>query len=187
MTRILIQNGHVLPMDPKVGDFATGDVLIEDDVIVQVAPEIEATDAEVIDATGHVVMPGLIDTHRHNWHAQLRSSMSDTTLFGYLCGVRFNAAREYQPEDILLGSRLSALEALNGGCTTVLDFAHCMNTPAHADAAYEALRSAGIRALLCYGFFECSPEAPLYFPDTDARIKDFKGFADAHFAPNEGV
>jgi len=187
MKRILIQNGHVLSMDPRVGDFPSADVLIENDIIVQVAPGIEATDAEVIDAKGHSVMPGLVDTHRHSWQAQMRGSSSDITLFGYLCGVRFNAIREYLPEDVRLGTHLGALEALNGGATTILDYAHCVNTPDHADAAYEGVKSAGLRALFCYGFYECSPEAPLYFPNADARINDFHRFADTYFSSNGGL
>ena len=187
MKRTLIRGGHILSMDPNIGELPVGDILVEGDVIVEVAPSIEAGDAEIIDASGHIVTPGLIDTHKHLWQTPLRGSMADTTLFGYLCGVRFNAAAAFQPADVRLGTQLGALEALNAGQTTVLDFSHCVNTPDHADAALEGLIAAGIRAVLCYGFFECVPHAPLYFPDVDARVRDFQRFADTHFSGDPGL
>ena len=187
MKRTLIRGGHILSMDPNIGELPVGDILVEGAVIVQVAPSIEAGDAEVIDASGYIVTPGLIDTHKHLWQTPIRGSMSDTTLLGYLCGVRFNAAAAFQPADIRLATHLGALEALNAGQTTVLDFSHCMNSPDHADAALEGLTAAGIRAVLCYGFFECVPHAPLYFADTDARVRDFHRFADTYFSGEPGL
>src|SRR5262252_4862995 len=63
--RVLLRAGHVLSMDPAIGDVFGGDVLVEDDRIAAVGSSVEAGDAEVIDATGCIVMPGLIDSHRH--------------------------------------------------------------------------------------------------------------------------
>src|SRR5947207_3531003 len=59
--RLLLRGGSVISMDPKVGDLPKGDVLIEGDKIAQVAPNIQA-DAQVIDVTGDVVIPGFIDS-----------------------------------------------------------------------------------------------------------------------------
>jgi 5-methylthioadenosine/S-adenosylhomocysteine deaminase len=62
--RLLLRGGTVLTVDPDLGDLPKGDVLIEGDTIAQVAPQIDA-DAEVIDASGRIVIPGFVDTHRH--------------------------------------------------------------------------------------------------------------------------
>ena len=69
-TKTLIRGGTVVSIDSQIGDL-TGDVLIEDDKIVAVEPNISA-DAEVIDASGSIVIPGFVDTHRHTWEAAIR-------------------------------------------------------------------------------------------------------------------
>ena len=85
--RTLIKGGTVISVDPAVGDFETGDVLIEDGAIAAVGPNIDAGDAEVIDATDRIVLPGLIDTHRHTWQALFRNIASDWTLAHYFTGL----------------------------------------------------------------------------------------------------
>ncbi|MEV0170367.1 hypothetical protein AB0I00_04440 [Streptomyces sp. NPDC050803] len=64
--KTLLTGGTVVSMDPAVGDLDRGDVLIEDGVILDVARRIDAPDAEVIDATDRIVMPGFVDNHRHS-------------------------------------------------------------------------------------------------------------------------
>ena len=186
MGRILVRGGHILSMDPRIGILEQGDILIEDGVIAQIAPSIPVTDAEIIDATDHIVAPGLIDTHRHTWQALLRGLATDMTTSEYLVRVRFGISRAYQPADIKLGNTLGALDALNGGVTTILDFSHSINTPGHADAAVEGLRDSGIRAVFGYGFFESSPDSPTYFPDVAGRVKDFNRVADTYFSSTDG-
>jgi 5-methylthioadenosine/S-adenosylhomocysteine deaminase len=75
----LLRGGRVLSMDPAIGDFEQADVLIEDDRIAGVEPSIDA-DAEVIDATGRIVIPGFIDSHRHTWETAIRNCAPDATL-----------------------------------------------------------------------------------------------------------
>lgn len=75
--RMLIKGGVVMSVDPAVGNFARGDVLIEGARIVAVGADIEAGDAHVIDASGKIVMPGFIDTHHHQFETALRSTLSD--------------------------------------------------------------------------------------------------------------
>jgi cytosine/adenosine deaminase-related metal-dependent hydrolase len=181
MTRTLVRGGHVLTMDPALGDHPVGDVLIEDGVIVAVAPSLPVIDAEVIDATGHLVLPGLVDTHRHTWQSLVRGICGDWTLGDYYFGIRLGISPAYTADDVALGNRVGALDALNAGVTTLLDFSHCNNTPDHSDAAVAGLRDAGIRAAFCYGFFESSPEATR-FGGHEARIADFHRIADTHFA-----
>jgi 5-methylthioadenosine/S-adenosylhomocysteine deaminase len=68
MGKTVIRGGAVLTMDPSIGNLATGDVLIEDDKIAAVEADLGAdVDAEVIDATGRIIIPGFVDTHRHTW------------------------------------------------------------------------------------------------------------------------
>ncbi|WP_408897198.1 amidohydrolase family protein [Nocardioides sp. R1-1] len=184
--RTLVRNGHVLTMDPDLGDLASGEVLIEDGVIVAVGPSLGVTDAEVVDATGHLVLPGLIDTHRHTWQSLVRGICGDWTLGDYYFGIRLGISPAYTPDDVRLGNRYGAIDALNAGVTTILDFSHCNNTPEHADGAVQGLLDAGIRAAFCYGFFESAPE-DTRFGDHAARIKDFHRIADTYFGSDGRV
>ena len=67
-------------MDERVGNHAAGDVLIEGSKIVEIARLDHAPDAAVIDASGHIVMPGFIDTHHHQFETALRSFLADAIL-----------------------------------------------------------------------------------------------------------
>lgn len=150
-TRKLIQGGVVLSVDPEIGDLPSGDVLIEDGRITAVAPGIEAAGAEVIDARGMIVMPGLIDTHRHLWQGALRQIAADWTLTEYLMRMLGGFGPVFRPEDVRDGNFLGCLEALDAGITTVFDWSHIMNTPEHADAAIDALNASGMRAVFGHG------------------------------------
>ena len=138
--RTLIKGGTVISVDPAVGDFETGDVLIENGAIAAVGARIDAGDAEVIDATDRIVLPGLIDTHRHTWQALFRNIGSDWTLAHYFTGLHGTMSQLYRPEDTYAGNLIGTLEALDGGITTLLDWSHNLNTPEHSDAAIEALQ-----------------------------------------------
>src|SRR5580700_3646982 len=79
--RYVIRGGSVMSMDyPNVGDFAQADVLVEGNTILAVGPHIAAGTADVIDATGRIVMPGFIDTHHHQFETALRSYLADGVL-----------------------------------------------------------------------------------------------------------
>jgi len=86
--RLLIRRGYVLTMDEELGELPVGDVLIEDGRIEAVAPRLEIDDAEVLDASGHLVMPGFVDTHRHTWQTCFRGVCADWTLTDYFRGIR---------------------------------------------------------------------------------------------------
>jgi cytosine/adenosine deaminase-related metal-dependent hydrolase len=185
--RVLLQGGTVLTMDPVIGTQTNADVLVEDGLISAVGPGLPSDDAEVVDVSGHIVAPGMIDTHRHTWQTQLRALCADWTLADYLFGIRLTVSPAYRAEDVYLGNRLGALDALNAGVTTILDFSHCNNTPEHADAAVTALQEVGIRAVFGYGFFESSPFAPPHFAAHADRLADFGRVADGWFTSRSGL
>ena len=170
-TRVAIVNGYVLSMDPAIGELEQGTVLVEDDRIAAVGRDLGELDARTIDAHGGVVMPGFIDTHRHTWQTALRGICSDWTLMDYFLGVRSTLSPRYTAEDVYVGNYAGALEALDAGVTTILDFSHCNNTPEHADRAIEGLREAGIRATFAYGYF-APPRAEPYFTSHAMRLED---------------
>lgn len=152
----LIRGGIVLSLDSEVGDFATGDVLIEGNRIVAVGPGLSAgEDAQVIDASGMIVMPGFIDTHRHIWEGLLRNIGTDVPLEGrtsYISFVLHKLAPAFRPEDAYVGNLVSALGAIDAGITTLLDWSHIQDSPAHTDAVIQALEDSGLRSVFAYGF-----------------------------------
>jgi cytosine/adenosine deaminase-related metal-dependent hydrolase len=148
--KTLLTGGTVVSMDPAIGDLARGDVLIDDDVIVEVAERIHAPDAIVVDATDRIVLPGFIDTHRHTWQTAFRGVGSDWTFAEYLVGMHETLKPHYRPEDIYLGNLLGRLEALHSGVTTMLDWFHAAQSPEHTDAAVAALRDAPGRSIFCF-------------------------------------
>ena len=80
--RILLRGGVVLSLDPKVGDFEKADVLIDGKKIAEIAPTVSAADAEVVDCSGTIVMPGFITTHHHQYETLQRSVIPDGLLAG---------------------------------------------------------------------------------------------------------
>ena len=141
--RLLIRGGHVVSMDDAIGDLTPGDVLIEDERIVAVGPGIDASGAQVIDATGQIVLPGFVDTHRHTWQTCLRGICADWTLRDYFRGIRQRISPNCSADDVYAGNLVGALEALDAGVTTILDFSHCNNSPEHADQALAGLLEIG--------------------------------------------
>ncbi len=153
--RTLLKNGTVLSMDKKVGNFHQADVLMEGSKIVAVGPNLQAADAEVIDASNSIVMPGFIDSHRHVWEGILRNIGTDVPLEGdasYLAFILNTLAPVYRPEDAYAGDLVGALGAINAGITTMLDWSHIQGTREHADAVIRALQESGIRAVFAYGY-----------------------------------
>jgi cytosine/adenosine deaminase-related metal-dependent hydrolase/ribose/xylose/arabinose/galactoside ABC-type transport system permease subunit len=153
--RKLIKGGTVLSLDRAVGDFTTGDVLIEGDKIVGVGPNLSNGDAELIDASGMIVMPGFVDSHRHIWEGLLRNIGTDIPLEGrtsYISFVLHKLAPAFRPEDAYVGNLVSALGAIDAGITTLLDWSHIQGSPAHTDAVIQALEDSGLRAVFAYGF-----------------------------------
>ncbi len=184
--RALIQGGCVLTLDPSLGDFEQADVLVEEGRISAVGPELGASDAEVVDARGKIVMPGFVDTHRHTWQTALRGVCADWTLQDYFRGIRLNVSTVFEPDDMYAGNYVGALEALDAGVTTLLDFSHCTNTPEHADEAIRGLKDAGLRAVFAYGFYPV-PLAEPGFADHDARIADARRVRERHFSASNGL
>jgi 5-methylthioadenosine/S-adenosylhomocysteine deaminase len=167
--RTLIKGGAVLTMDQALGDFDVADVLIDGTRIAAVGRDLEAAGGvSVVDASRMLVMPGFVDTHRHMWQGALRNVLPDGLLSDYV-RVILGARTHYRPEDVHIGNLASALGAIDAGVTTVLDWSHIGNSPAHSDAAIAGLRESGIRAV--YGFGGGAPGPENRFPDDIRRLR----------------
>jgi 5-methylthioadenosine/S-adenosylhomocysteine deaminase len=148
----LIKGGYVLTLDPSLGDMPNADVLIDGEKIVAVQPGLTAgPHTNVIDARNRIVMPGFVDTHRHTWQTPVRGVLPSCTLDQYFAGMLDNIGIQYRAEDVYIANLMGALEAINAGITTLLDWSHVNNTDEHADAAIAGLAESGIRGVYAHG------------------------------------
>src|SRR6476659_3322869 len=155
---VVFRGGTVLTMDDAGTVLTDADVLVVDDRIAAVGPGLDVPDGtQEIDARGGIVMPGMIDTHRHMWQTAMRGYGADWTLTQYFVWNYLEHGRKFRPQDIAAGNRLSALESLEAGVTTTVDWSHNLHTTDHAEAAIEALRSVPGRFVLAYGNIQAGP------------------------------
>jgi len=184
MERTVIRNAVVLSMDPAIGEHLDADVLIEGEKIAAVRPNIGSVDGHEIDGKDMIVMPGFVDTHRHTWQSALRNTATDWSLAQYFGGVRGIMGELYTPDDMYVANHIGALEALDAGITTLVDWSHNNNSPDHSDMAVKGLKDAGLRAVFAYGnanreWFPIS-DLPTDFADV-ARVRR------QHFSSDDGL
>jgi 5-methylthioadenosine/S-adenosylhomocysteine deaminase len=155
---IVLRGGTVLTMNDAHEILRDADVLVIGDRIEAVGPSLEAPEgAREIDASGGIVMPGMIDTHRHMWQTALRGYGADWTLSQYFVFFYLEYGKIFRPQDIQAGNLLSAIESLDAGVTTTVDWSHGLQTIDHADAAVDALQSVPGRFVLAYGNIQQGP------------------------------
>lgn len=179
--RYVIRGGSVMSMDPRVGDFAEADVLVQGKTILAIGSNLPAGTADVIDARGRIVMPGFIDTHHHQFETALRSFLADGVLINdgsgspsgsttYFEFILNKFAPVYRPQDVYINELFGALSQLDDGVTTVHDVSQIHHTPQHSDAAIQALFDSGRRS--AFGYFEgAGTNPPNYaYPQDAFRI-----------------
>jgi cytosine/adenosine deaminase-related metal-dependent hydrolase len=177
---LLIKDGHVVTMDPALGDQPDSDVLVRDGVIVEVRPGLQtsAPDVEVIEARGRLVIPGLVDTHRHVWQGAIGGFTPQVTGAGYDPAVLHGIAPRHSAEDVYAGTLWGALQALDAGITTIGDWAHNLQSAEHADADLRGLQESGIRGYFLYGGPGPVSDDPNPPHPVDARRMRDEQFAD---------
>lgn len=168
--RIVLKGGIVLSLDPKVGDFASGDVLIEDGKIQAVRPGIDASgDTLVVDASNRILIPGFVDTHSHSYQGLLRNALANGLVDpDYNRDVQNKWTPAYTPADVYAGVLITALGFIDMGTTAIVDLSQVSHTPEHSDACISALQDAGIRAV--YGYSRGAGAAARW-PQDIARLQ----------------
>ncbi len=158
MSKTLIRNGTVLTLAPGSTPM-TADVLIDGDRIAAIGPNLDAGEgASVIDADNMIVMPGLVNAHIHTWQTGLRGLATDWTGTNYFRAMHAGLANFFTPDDIRIANQLGAINQINNGVTTMVDWHHNNPTPDHSDAAIDGLEDAGIRAVFLHGSAKPDPK-----------------------------
>jgi 5-methylthioadenosine/S-adenosylhomocysteine deaminase len=155
---IVFRRGTVVTVDDRHSILAGADVLLVGDRIEAIGPSLPVPEGTVeIDASGGIVMPGMIDTHRHMWQTAMRGYGADWTLTQYFVWNYLEHGIKFRPQDIYAGNLLSAIEAVDAGVTTSVDWSHGLATVDHADAAVDALESIPGRFVFAYGNIHGAP------------------------------
>jgi 5-methylthioadenosine/S-adenosylhomocysteine deaminase len=155
---VILRNGLVLTMDDSHTVLPGADVLVVDGRIAEVGTGLTAPDGALeIDASGGILMPGMIDTHRHMWQTAMRGYGADWTLTQYFVWYYLESGKLFRPEDVYAGNLLSAIESIDAGVTTTVDWSHGLQTTDHADAAVDALEAVPGRFVLAYGNIQQGP------------------------------
>jgi cytosine/adenosine deaminase-related metal-dependent hydrolase len=178
---VVLRGGTVLTVDAARTVLEGHDVLVVDDRVAAIGVGLEVpAGTEEIDATGGIVMPGMVDTHRHMWQTAMRGYGADWTLTQYFVWNYLEWGKVFRPEDIHAGGLLAALEALEAGVTTCVDWSHNLQTPQHADAAVDALAAVPGRFVLAYGNIQDAPASwtadPGFRDVLDRRRGDVEAF-----------
>jgi cytosine/adenosine deaminase-related metal-dependent hydrolase len=211
--RILLKGGVVLSLDPRVGDFEKGDVLIDGRRIVEVGPSIAADDAEIVDCSGTIVMPGFVTTHHHQYMTLQRSIVTDGFLQGawplesYASVVQniwtqgripdpanpnafiWDLGRvPYDPEDCYIAELIACLSQITEGVTTGADTSQASHTPEHTDALVQGLTDSGRRMVYVYtgGTNRSAQGFPYEFPGSlNDTQKGIGRLAKTHFSSRD--
>jgi 5-methylthioadenosine/S-adenosylhomocysteine deaminase len=176
---LVFRHATVLTMDETHRVLADADVLIDGERIAAVGPALPVPDGTAeIDAAGGIVLPGMVDTHRHMWQTAMRGYGADWTLTQYFVWYYLNWGKKFRPQDVYAGNLLAAIESVDAGVTTTVDWSHGLQTTEHAEAAVDALEEVPGRFVLAYGNIQqgswewsTSPE----FRDFYVRRFDGKG------------
>jgi cytosine/adenosine deaminase-related metal-dependent hydrolase len=155
---LVLRGGTVLTVDGAGTVLPEGDVLVVGDRIEAVGPRLDVPEGTTeVDARGGIVMPGMVDTHRHMWQTAMRGYGADWTLTQYFVWYYLEHGKKFRPQDIAAGNRLAAIESLDAGVTTTVDWSHNLQSVEHAEAAVDALRSVPGRFVLAYGNIQAGP------------------------------
>jgi cytosine/adenosine deaminase-related metal-dependent hydrolase len=147
--RKLIRGATVVTMDEA--GVLPADILVTGDTLTAIAPDLRADDAEVVDASGCIIIPGLVNAHMHTWQTALRGIAANWTLTEYFRKMHAGLATVFEPDDLYIATLVGALNQLNCGTTTLGDWCHNNRTPVHNDAAIDGLLESGIRAAFFHG------------------------------------
>jgi 5-methylthioadenosine/S-adenosylhomocysteine deaminase len=176
-TAKLIAGGTLLTCDPAVASLLEGDLLIEEDRITAIGYGLtRPNDAEVIDARGKIIFPGLVDAHQHVWEAPYSLQRPDMSIGEYFAKFVPTAAAAVTPDGLYLSSLELFATSMRSGTTTLFDWCHVTNSIDHATAALSALHDSGIRGVFGYG----PPVALGYYGSDREHPGDLEAFVAKH-------
>ncbi|KAK4934757.1 hypothetical protein LTR10_024061 [Elasticomyces elasticus] len=153
MSKVILRNGTVLAYDENSASIKVlrrASVVVEGDRIAAILDADSSKDnnhseAEIVDVTGHIVAPGLVNTHCHMWQTAYRTLGPDITLAQYF---------SWGPKDVYIGSLEGYIEGINAGVTSFLEHAHNNWQEQVVENGLKAAQDSGARIWWCYHPFD---------------------------------
>ena len=176
MTTLLIRNAHTIATQNDAGDeLHNASILLQDGLIASIGPAHELPDTadEVIDARGHLVVPGLVNTHHHMYQSLTRAvpAVQNAELFGWLRGL-YPIWAGLTPEMVRVSTQVAMAELLLSGCTTSSDHLYIYPNGVRLDDSIEAARAIGMRFVATRGSMSVGESAGGLPPDSLVEDED---------------
>jgi 8-oxoguanine deaminase len=194
MATLLVKHAHLLSMDDHQTELSDGGLFIRDGFIEQVGPTASLpTEAdEVLDLTGHVLLPGLVNTHHHFYQTLTRAvpAAQDANLFNWLKTLYPIWAR-LQPEDIFLSTQTALTELTLSGCTTASDHLYLYPNGSRLDDEIAAASEVGLRLHASRGSMSLGESKGGLPPDSvvedeESILKDSQRLIETYHDPKPG-
>lgn len=180
MLDLLITNATIVTVNKEKEIITNGAIAVKDNKIVNIGSSSELrkkypSSKQVIDATGKVIFPGLINTHNHLFQVLYKGLGDDRLLSDWLTQVTFPISIHLTPEDVYLAALTGCMDGLHSGTTTMFDYMDSYPYPEIPDMVIEAFRQVGIRGIFGRGYLDTGREfgsPPELFQDLAAIEKD---------------
>ena len=159
MSSLLIENGYLLIGNASGSEIPSGYILIEDDLITSISEgepseQIRRQVDEIIESSGQIIMPGLINSHVHLQQSLVRGLADDREVWDWVQNVAFPIYSEMNPEEVYLATMVGMIENIRSGATATTDNQTVRSRAGNFDAAFRAAKDSGIRYKLARGFNE---------------------------------
>ena len=169
MPTLLIKHAYIVTMDDRQREFPDGGLFVRDGFIELVGPtdELPASADEVLDLSGHVLLPGLVNTHHHFYQTLTRvvPPAQDANLFNWLKTLYPIWAR-LTPEDIFISTQTALTELALSGCTTASDHLYLFPNGSKLDHEIAAAKEVGLRLQASRGSMSLSEKDGGLPPDS---------------------
>ena len=196
MSTLLIRHADVLvTMDAQRREIADGGLFARDGFIERVGPtaELPPTADEVLDLRGHLVLPGLVNTHHHLYQTLTRAvpAAQDANLFGWLTTL-YPIWANLTPEAIRVSTLVGLAELALSGCTTTSDHLYLFPNGSRLDDEIEAARQIGVRFHASRGSMSLGQSQGGLPPDRVVEdeafiLRDTRRLIEQYHDPNPGA
>ncbi len=196
MASLLIRNAQcVATLDEARRELTNASVLVRDGLIAQIGPASELAQQadEVIDARGHLVVPGLVNTHHHMYQTLTRAvpGVQDAELFSWLRGL-YPIWAGLTPEMVQVSTQVAMAELLLSGCTTSSDHLYLYPNGVRLDDSIEAAQAIGMRFVATRGSMSVGQSQGGLPPDSvveaeDAILRDTQRLIETYHEPEHGA
>jgi 5-methylthioadenosine/S-adenosylhomocysteine deaminase len=158
----ILADGWLITMNPRREVLHAASVCVVGDRIAAIGTRTQLTarypEAELLDCSGKIIMPGMVNTHTHLFQTLLKGLGDDMVLKKWFTCMTGPSAIHLTPPDAHIAAKHGCVESIRGGVTTVLDFMYAHPQPGMIAAVVAAFEETGVRGFVCRGFASMGQE-----------------------------